>query len=118
MDIIEIRNYCLAMPGSSEYYPFDEVTMALRVGPKIFLFISTDSIPLRFSAKCAPEEALELRERYESIIPGYHTNKKHWNTVILDGSISDDLIQKLINNSYDLVFASLKKAEKAAILGE
>ena len=112
MNIELIREYCLGKKGVSEDFPFDEETLVLKVMGKIFLLASLEKIPLQINIKCSPEEAVELRERYEAVIPGYHMNKKHWNTVIIDNSIQSKNIISWIDNSYSLVVSGLKKSEK------
>ena len=106
MDIEEIRAYCLTKNGVDEGFPFGDTTLVLKVGGKIFVLINLDSDP-SMNLKCEPGRAIELREVYPAIIPGYHMNKKHWNTVVLDGSISKRLIMEMIDHSYDLVYQSL-----------
>lgn len=118
MSILElIRNYCLSKSGVEEYYPFDEYTLCMKAG-KIFALIATDTDPLRMNLKCDPERAIELRESYSSILPGYHMNKKHWNTIVIDGSLSEKLILELIDHSYDLIIKSLTKKERENILNK
>jgi predicted DNA-binding protein (MmcQ/YjbR family) len=112
MNIEEVRNFCLKLNGTEEDYPFGEDTLVFKVGGKIFALASLDSIPLQINLKCDPEKAIELRETYDSVIPGYHMNKKHWNTVVLDGSVRNREVQDWIKDSYYLVFNSLKKSEK------
>ena len=107
MNIESIREYCLAKPGTTEGLPFDEVTLVLKVGGKMFCLMSLERNPSQINLKCDPEEALSLRETNPSITAGYHMNKKHWNTVVLDGSVDESLIKKMIDNSYELVFFSL-----------
>jgi predicted DNA-binding protein (MmcQ/YjbR family) len=85
MNIEQIREYCLKKKGVTEEFPFDEETLVFKVMGKIFILASLDSIPLQFNLKCDPEKAIELREEYEAVQPGYHMNKRHWNTVIIDG---------------------------------
>lgn len=116
MNIQEFRAYCFTKPACTEDFPFDENSLCLRVGGKIFCIASIDAIPLKVNLKCDPEKAIELREKFDAIIPGFHMNKKHWNTVILDGSLDLDLIKSLIDESYDLIFASLKKSERESII--
>lgn len=106
MDIEEIRAYCLTKNGVEEGFPFGDTTLVLKVGGKIFVLINLDSDP-SMNLKCEPGRAIELREVYPAIIPGYHMNKKHWNTVVLDGSLSKRLIMEMIDHSYDLVYQSL-----------
>ncbi len=112
MNIELIREYCLGKKGVTEEFPFDEDTLVLKVMGKMFLLASLEKIPLQINIKCSPEEVVELRERYEAVIPGYHMNKKHWNTVIIDNSIPPKNIFSWIDNSYNLVVSGLKKSEK------
>lgn len=112
LNVEHIREYCLKKKGVTEEFPFDEETLVFKVAGKIFLLVSLDSIPLQFNVKCDPEVATDLRERYESVEPGYHMNKKHWNTVIIDGSVPDKIILEWINDSYSLVIAGLKKTDQ------
>jgi len=115
MDLGEIIEYCVKFPGSTEDFPFDDVTLTYKVMGKVFILIPTASEELRINLKCNPEHAIELREEYASIIPGFHMNKKHWNTVILDESISRKLLEKMISHSYELVVKSLTKSQKIAL---
>jgi predicted DNA-binding protein (MmcQ/YjbR family) len=103
MDAMSIREYCLSKDEVEETFPFGPDTLVFKTSGRIFLLVSLDTLPVRFNAKCAPEKALELREQYAGIVPGYHMNKKHWNTVQLDGSIPDTLVKELIDDSYQLV---------------
>lgn len=106
MDFEAIRAYCLTKKGVEEGFPFDETTLVIKVGGKIFVLMNLDGDP-SMNLKCDPDRAIELREENPAIIPGYHMNKKHWNTVILDGSLSKKLILEMIDHSYDLVLKSL-----------
>jgi len=106
MNVEEVRGYCLSKKGAMESFPFDDTTLVLKVGDKIFALLSLDD-PASINLKCDPAKAIDLREIYPSIIPGYHMNKKHWNTVMLDGSLPNDLIISMLDDSYDLVFNSL-----------
>jgi predicted DNA-binding protein (MmcQ/YjbR family) len=117
LNVEQIREYCLKKKGVTEEFPFDEETLVFKVLGKIFLLVSLDSIPLQFNVKCDPEVAIELRERYESVEPGYHMNKKHWNTVIIDEFVPDKIILKWIDSSYDLVIGGLKKADQKKLKG-
>jgi predicted DNA-binding protein (MmcQ/YjbR family) len=108
MNIEIVREYCLSKKGVTENFPFDEVTLVFKLMGKIFLLTNLDGEPT-INVKCDPEKAIELREMYPSVIPGYHMNKKHWNTVKLDGSLSETLIKSMIDHSYDLIFKSLPK---------
>jgi predicted DNA-binding protein (MmcQ/YjbR family) len=112
MNIEQIREYCLKKKGVTEEFPFDEETLVFKVMGKIFILVSLDSIPLQVNLKCDPEKAIEFREEHEAVQPGYHMNKKHWNTVILDGSIPNRKILEWIDHSYDLVAAGLKKLDR------
>ena len=108
MNIEELRDYAIAKPETEEGFPFGESTLVFKVKGKIFLLVSMDAQPLQFNAKCDPEKAMELREQYDSVRPGYHMNKKHWNTVIIDGSLSKKQLKEMIDHSYALV-AKVKK---------
>ena len=116
LNVEHIREYCLKKKGVTEEFPFDEETLVFKVIGKIFLLVSLDSIPLQFNIKCDPEVAIELRERYKSVEPGYHMNKKHWNTVIIDGSVSQKMILEWIDDSYSLVITGLKKSDKKKLI--
>lgn len=108
MNIEELREYCLSKKGVTESFPFDEVTLVFKVMNKMFALTSLDEA-LRVNLKCDPDKAIELREKYPAVIPGYHMNKKLWNTVIIDGSIPSIKIKNWIDDSYDLVVKSLPK---------
>lgn len=108
------RNYCLTKPLAMEETPFDEKTLCFKVGGKIFAIIDIES-PDSANLKCDPEKAIELREEYSGILPGFHINKKHWNTVLMDGSVPDLLILELIDHSYGLVWAGLPKKIKETL---
>ena len=108
MNIEELRDYCLQKPAATEGFPFGEDTLVFKVGEKIFLLCSL-STGDRFNAKCDPERAIEWREQYDEVLPGYHMNKKHWNTVFMDGRLTMRQLQELIDHSYDLVLKSLPK---------
>jgi len=110
MNIEEIREYCLKKKGVTEEFPFDEETLVYKVKGKIFLIAPLELIPLSINLKCNPEKAIELREEYESVHPGWHMNKKHWNTVTIDGSIPPKEIFEWIDQSYELVVGRLKKS--------
>jgi predicted DNA-binding protein (MmcQ/YjbR family) len=111
MDLDKIRSYCLKKKGVTESLPFDEVTPVYKVIGKIFL-LSNLTPPVSINLKCDPELAVELREKYDAVAPGYHMNKLHWNTVILDGSIPDKYIYELIDLSYELIVKKLSIKEK------
>lgn len=111
MNIEQIREYCLSLPGVTEDMPFGENTLVFRVMNKIFTLVNLDG-ETRINLKCNPSRAIELREEHSSIIPGYHMNKQHWNTVIMDGSLKKELITSLIYHSYELIISSLPKTKK------
>jgi predicted DNA-binding protein (MmcQ/YjbR family) len=111
MNIEEIREYCLAKKGAEESFPFDNDTLVFKAGGKMFALLSLENAT-SINLKCDPEHAVELRERYAEILPGFHMNKKHWNTVVYNGSLPDDLIRSLIDESYDLVVARLSKKQR------
>ncbi|MEZ4826026.1 MAG: MmcQ/YjbR family DNA-binding protein [Bacteroidia bacterium] len=107
MNIESLRDYCLSRKGVEETFPFGEDTLVFKVMGKIFA-ITSFSNPTTVNLKCAPEYAIELRERYpEAVFPGYHMNKQHWNTVSLVDNLTNELIISLIDHSYDLIVASL-----------
>lgn len=103
MNIEAIRNYCLTKIGVEETFPFGPDTLVYKVNGKIFLLMGLDSNPVSFNVKCDPEKALELREQYDCVQPGYHMNKKHWNTITVDGSISFHQLKEWIDESYELI---------------
>ncbi len=111
-NIESFREYCLTKKVVTESFPFDEVTLVFKVAGKMFVLISLDSPEFNVSLKCDPERALELRESYPNIIPGFHLNKKHWNTVKIDGSFDKELLQELVDHSYNLVVKSLTKKKR------
>ena len=108
MNIEELRDHCLQLKGVTEDFPFGEDTLVFRVGGKIFLLTGLEEAD-RFNVKCDPERAVELRERYSEVKPGYHMNKKHWNTVYMNGSLTKKQLCELIEHSYDLILKSLPK---------
>ncbi len=112
MEAEDIRTYCLQKPEVSEHFPFDDVTLVFKVKGKIFALCALDAHPLWINLKCDPERSAGLREHHPAIIPGYHMNKVHWNTIILDGSLPAPFILGLIDHSYDLVSASIKGKSK------
>jgi len=114
MNIEHYRSYCLAKPMTTESLPFDDNTLVFKVNGKMFALTGL-ALFNSINLKCDPERAIQLREEYSAIIGGYHMNKKHWNTVTMDGSLSDSFIEELIDHSYDLVVASFSKAVRAEI---
>jgi predicted DNA-binding protein (MmcQ/YjbR family) len=95
-----LRDYCIAKPGATEGFPFGETALVFKVAGKMFALVSMDEVPPSVSLKCDPERALELRDRYEAVRPGYHMNKRHWNTLTLDGSIPTGEVLALVDHSY------------------
>jgi predicted DNA-binding protein (MmcQ/YjbR family) len=112
MNIETLRNYCLSKPGVEETLPFGPDTLVYKVYGKVFLLTGLDSEELSFNVKCDPDKALELREEFPCVQPGYHMNKKHWNTILVDGSVSSQQLKQWIDHSYELVCASLPKKKK------
>jgi Uncharacterized protein conserved in bacteria len=102
MDIVTLRDYCISKKGASESFPFGDDTLVFKADGKIFALVNLDG-DLSINLKCDPEFAIDLRERYSSVIPGYHMNKKHWNTVILNGSVPDKEVFSWIDHSYELI---------------
>ena len=117
MDLQTLNNYCLAKKGVRGTYPFGEGALVFKVASKMFALVAEDKHPFTVSLKCDPFIAENLREQHAAVIPGYHLNKKHWNTVIVDGSIEDEELKSMIDHSYELVFRGLKKAEKEELEG-
>jgi predicted DNA-binding protein (MmcQ/YjbR family) len=103
MDLAQFREFCLSKQGATEETPFGPDTLVFKVGGKIFAIAPLDEVPARANLKCDPDLALELRDRYEQVRPGYHMNKKHWNTIEIDTGIPEAEIRKMINHSYGLV---------------
>jgi predicted DNA-binding protein (MmcQ/YjbR family) len=114
MDGRELKAACLALPGAQEDFPFGDEVSVFKVGGKMFAASHLDGDPLQISLKCDPDLAAELRAAHPAIVPGYHLNKRHWNTVTLDGSLPERLVTDLLVDSYDLVVASLPKARRPA----
>ncbi len=108
MDIVAFRDFCLTKPGVTEEFPFDENTLVFKVLGKMFALTDVEEF-VSINLKCNPERSVELREQFDGITPGYHMNKKHWNTVLTDGSVPENLLVELINHSYELVVKSLPK---------
>ena len=108
----ELRRSCLARPGAIEDFPFGEQVSVFKVAGKMFALSDLDGVPLEVSLKCDPDLADALRAAHAAIRPGYHLNKRHWNTVTLDGSLGDDEIDDMIQDSYDLVVSKLTRAQR------
>ena len=109
MDLEEFREYCLHKLGATEETPFGPDVLVFKVGGKMFALTSLERFPAAANLKCDPDLALDLRDRYEQVSPGYHMNKKHWNTVEIDSGIPDGELRKMIDHSYNLVAKSLPK---------
>ncbi len=112
MDLPAVIARFLSKPGALETTPFGPDVLVYKVGGKMFALTQPDEFPASINLKCDPERATILREEHEAIIPGYHMNKRHWNTLILDGSLPTKLVKELIDHSYDLVVASLPKSQR------
>ena len=115
MDLSDLSDFVAMLPGSVEEQPFGPQVDVFKVAGRIFAILSTDEGPERISLKCEPTLALDLRDRYDAVQPGYHLNKQHWNTVLLDGSIGDDEIRAMVRHSYDRVVAGLTRSQRAQI---
>ncbi|MDB5109498.1 MAG: MmcQ-like protein [Mucilaginibacter sp.] len=114
MNIEELRDYCLLKPGVTESFPFGEDTLVFKIGGKMFLLAGLAD-GNRFNVKCDPELAVELRERYTEVQPGYHMNKTMWNTIYMDGALIKKQLYEMIDHSYNLVFNNLPKKIQAEI---
>jgi predicted DNA-binding protein (MmcQ/YjbR family) len=107
-----LRRWCLARSGATEEFPFGERTSVFKVGGKMFALSALGEQPLRVSVKCEPDLAERLRDTYAAVAPGYHLNKRHWNTITLDGSLPDAVVRDMLEDSYDLVVAGLPRSER------
>ncbi len=117
MDLPQLRDYLGAKPGAMEDLPFGPEVLVLKVAGKMFALVAWQELPLALSLKAEPQQALLWRELYPAVTAGYHLNKQHWNTVRLDGSLPDTLLQEMIDHSWLRVVAGLKKSERLALLG-
>lgn len=115
MDADELKAACLDLTGAQETFPFGPETSVFKVGDKMFALSALDAAPLSVSLKCEPELAVRLREQYPEITGGWHLNKRHWNTVRLDGPLPDRLVLDMIEDSYDLVVASLPREQRTRV---
>jgi predicted DNA-binding protein (MmcQ/YjbR family) len=109
MDLAQFREYCLNKPAATESTPFGPAVLVFKVSGKMFALATLNEVPTRVNLKCDPDLALDLRDRYEQVTPGYHMNKKHWNTVEIESGIPDLELRKMIDHSYDLVARNLPK---------
>jgi predicted DNA-binding protein (MmcQ/YjbR family) len=112
MDIESFRQYCMAKKAVEESFPFDEHTLVFKVMGKIFAILPLDELEAKANLKALPEWSVELREKYHQVRPGWHMNKKHWNTVLLEEGLDDDLIVKMIDHSYERVVAGFARKMK------
>ena len=116
MNIEDLRNYCLSKPHATEDLPFGDETLVFKIGGKIFLLVGLDHLPIRFNVKCSPDRAADLRSEYpEHVLPGYHMNKTHWNTLVMDGLLPASFLLEQIDHSYYLVLASLTAKVRAQL---
>ncbi len=109
MNIEEFRDYCLSKKYVTECFPFDNVTLVFKVANKMFALSGLENKPVTVNLKCNPEKAIELREEYSAIIAGFHMNKKHWNTITIEGGLPNEFLKELINHSYKLVVKGMPK---------
>jgi len=110
MDLAQFREYCLSKPRATEGTPFGPDILVFKFSGKMFALAALNKVPTTVNLKCDPDLALELRDRYDQVTPGYHMNKKHWNTVVIEGGIPDPELRKMIDHSYDLVAKGLPKS--------
>jgi predicted DNA-binding protein (MmcQ/YjbR family) len=110
MDVEQLRDYCIARPGATESFPFGDQTLVFKINNRIFALVNLDG-ELSINLKCDPAYALEIRESYAAVSPGYHMNKKHWNTVLLNGTIPDPVVFGWIDHSYNLVAGNGSKGK-------
>ena len=115
MNPVELRGHCLSFPGAEETFPFGPNTSVFKVGGKMFALSQLSTDELRISLKCEPGTAEQLRETHAEVIPGYHLNKRHWNTVIVEGSLPEQMIKDMIEDSYDLVVSDLPGPRRRAL---
>jgi predicted DNA-binding protein (MmcQ/YjbR family) len=115
MRAAELRDHCLGFPGSAETFPFGRETSVFKVAGKMFVLSRLAQCPLQVSLKCEPLLAEQLRDAYAAVLPGYHLNKRHWNTVTCDGSIPDRMVKDMIEDSYDLVVSALPQSRRLAL---
>ncbi len=115
MSPAELRDYCLSFPGAEETFPFGPTTSVFKVAGKMFALSQPDADSLRVSLKCEPRLAEALRAAHAAVTPGYHLNKRHWNTVTIDGSVPEEAIRDMIEDSYDLVVSKLPQARRRAL---
>ncbi len=115
MDIESLREYCLSLPQATECFPFDETTLVFKVEGRMFLFTSLDSVELKVNVKCDPDYALVLRDAYSEVIPGFHCNKKYWNTIHITPSLKDNLVREWVLHSYCEVVKKFNRTQRESI---
>jgi len=115
MTASELRDYCLSLNGAQETFPFGAETSVFKVAEKMFALAQLGASSLRVSLKCEPALAAALRETHSAVIPGYHLNKRHWNTVLLDGTLPDAIIRDMVVDSYDIVVSGLPRAKRLTL---
>lgn len=118
MHLEAVRAHCLSFTGAEESVPFGPEVLVYKVAGKVFALLIPEDEPPRVNLKCDPERALDLRDRFEAVQPGYHMNKRHWNTVLLDGSLPAALVRELIDHSHALVVAGLPAKTRRQLIGE
>ena len=118
MNLEAVRQHCLSFTGVEESLPFGPEVLVYKVAGKVFALLIPEDAPPRVNLKCDPDRALDLRDRYESILPGYHMNKRHWNTLLLDGRLPTALVRELIDHSHALVLAGLPAKARRQLTGE
>jgi predicted DNA-binding protein (MmcQ/YjbR family) len=116
MNLESLEEYLLTKQGSSKEFPFGDYVIVFKVMNKIFAIVSQNDTPPRINLKALPEDCIAYREIYECVIPGYHMNKKHWNTIILDNSMEDENLKQMIDDSYDLIVSKLTKKQKEVLI--
>jgi len=116
MTFRDLYDHCMSKPAAEETFPFGEDVLVFKVAGKMFALTNTERLPLSVSLKCDPEHAIQLRERFAAVQPGYHLNKAHWNSVDLDGSIPDEEVRRWIDDSYALVLQGLSRADRNRLL--
>ena len=117
MNVEDIREYCLSKRETTEGFPFDDTTLVFKVAGKMFALLNLKS-PHSINLKCDPDKAIDLRERYSSVRPGYHMNKSQWNTILLDGSIDESLLKEWIDESYVLIIEKMPKYKRESLLNQ
>ena len=117
MDLPSAIEHCLSLHGAEETTPFGPEVLVYKVGGKMLAATQPDEVPSRMNLKCDPDRAIALRDQHEGIIPGYHMNKKHWNTVLLDGSVPTELMRTMIAESYALVVAGMTRKQREELCG-